>query len=139
MNYRISFAFLLLVLAQTAHSIEEYFGKLWEVFAPARYLCSQVSKNHETGFLIINSALILFGLWCWWFPIRKNYSYARGLIWCWIIMESINVIGHTAWAIDESAYRPGVATVPLILLMVICVGKQLPFPSNAASSNKVCD
>ena len=129
MNHRTTIAFLFLVLAQAAHSVEEYYGRLWETFAPARYLCGLVSKDPETGFLIIDITLILFGLWCWWFPVRKNYSYAKGLIIWWIVMESINVIGHTAWAIDEGGYRPGIATVPFILILVIYLSRQLLFPA----------
>src|SRR5688572_7742054 len=110
MNTRTSIAFLLLVLAQALHSVEEYIGKLWEVYAPARYLCGLVSSDHKTGFLIIDTALILFGLWCWWFPVRRNYTYATGLIWGWVVMETINGIGHIIWSVSETAYTPGVAT-----------------------------
>jgi len=62
MNNKISSIFLVLVLVQGIHSIEEYVGKLWESFPPARVLCSMLSDNLVTGFLIINIGLFVFGL-----------------------------------------------------------------------------
>ena len=64
MNKHIQNCFLLIVLVQGLHSIEEYLGKIWEVFPPAALLCRLVSNNLETGFLIINIGLFIFGLWC---------------------------------------------------------------------------
>ena len=125
MNKRIQIIFLLLVLTQGLHSIEEYFGKLWEVFAPAKFLSSLISKNLETGFLIINIILFIFGLWCWLFPVRKNYLIASGLIWFWIIIEMVNGIGHPIWAIYERAYVPGVITAPILLILAIYLSKQI--------------
>ena len=122
---RIKMTFLLLVLTQGLHSIEEYIGRLWEVYAPAKFLCSLVSKNPETGFLIINIGFFIFGLCCWFFTIRQNHLYTQGLIWFWIIMETINVTGHTVWALSERAYVPGIATVPFLLILVIYLALQL--------------
>jgi hypothetical protein len=125
MNKRIQITFLLLVLVQGLHSIEEYFGKLWEVFAPAKFLSSLVSKDPERGFLIINIILFIFGIWCWLFPIRRNYLLASGLIWFWIIIEMINGIGHPIWALYERAYVPGVGTAPILLILAIYLSKQI--------------
>ena len=125
MNKRIQITFIILVLVQGLHSIEEYFGKLWEVFPPAKFLSSLVSKNLETGFLIINIVLFLFGIWCWLFPIHKNYVIASGLIGFWIVIEMINGIGHPIWALYEKAYVPGVATAPILLILTIYLSKQI--------------
>lgn len=38
MDSRSRFAFLVLVLAQAAHSAEEYIFKLYDVFVPARFV-----------------------------------------------------------------------------------------------------
>ena len=122
---RIKISFLLLVLTQGLHSIEEYIGRLWEVYPPAKFMCSIVSKNHETGFLIINIGFFIFGLLCWLFTIRRNQLYAQGLIWFWIVMEIINVIGHVSWAISERAYVPGVATAPVLLVVAVYLLRQL--------------
>ena len=119
MNQKINWTFLILVLVQGLHSVEEYFGKLWESFPPARVLCSFVSDNLVTGFLIINIGLFVFGLWCWFFPIRKNYYYAQFLIWFWIILELINGIGHPIWTFLQKGYTPGMLTAPILLLLTI--------------------
>jgi Protein of unknown function with HXXEE motif len=117
MESRIKIAFLLLVITQGLHSVEEYFGKLWEVLPPARFLSGLVSENLERGFLIINTGLFIFGLWCWLFPVRKNYFFAPILIWFWIAIEMINGIGHPVWALYERTYVPGLVTAPLLLII----------------------
>src|SRR5216683_1879357 len=50
------------ILAQGAHSIEEYVTKLYEVFAPGRFVSSLVSNDLALGFLVVNAALVTFGL-----------------------------------------------------------------------------
>jgi hypothetical protein len=118
-------AFLVLVLVQGIHSIEEYVGKLWNTFPPARFLCSIVSDNLVTGFLIINIGLFVFGLWCWLFPLRKNYFYAHFLILFWIVLEFVNGIGHPIWTIMQKAYTPGMLTAPILLVIAIILFRQL--------------
>jgi hypothetical protein len=61
---RFQTTFLALVLAQAAHSTEEYVGRLYEVFAPARFVSGLISPDLEHGFLIFNAAIVLFGFWC---------------------------------------------------------------------------
>ena len=90
MDSRNKIIFLLLVLAQGLHSVEEYFGQLWNVFPPAKFVTGLISENPETGFLIINIGFFIFGIWCWFFPVLRNYNYARGLIWFGIVIEMIN-------------------------------------------------
>jgi len=119
MNSKIKTGFLILVLVQAGHSFEEYIGRLWEVFPPAEFLTSLFSKNNETGFLIVNIGLLIFGILCWLFPIRGNYSVAKGVLWFWIVLEAINGIGHTAWSIIESRYTPGVITAPLLFVVAM--------------------
>jgi hypothetical protein len=109
-------AFLLLILAQGAHSIEEYFTKLYEVFPPVSFVSGLVSSNLALGFLVINVALVAFGLWCWAVPMRSGWPAAHGLVWFWTILELGNGIGHLALAISRGGYFPGVATAPLLLL-----------------------
>lgn len=125
MNKRIRMTFLILVLIQGLHSIEEYFGRLWEVFLPAKLLSNLVSENPETGFLIINIGLFIFGLLCWLVAVRKNYLIARGLIWFWVVLETINGIGHSVWALYERAYVPGVATAPILLILAVYLSRLL--------------
>ena len=75
MSSKIRIAFLLLVITQALHSVEEYLGRLWEVFPPTRMLSGLVSDDLKTGFIIINVGLFVFGLWCALFAVRKDYFF----------------------------------------------------------------
>jgi len=110
------FVFLSLILAQAAHSIEEYVTRLFEVFAPARFVSSLISHDLARGFLVFNAALVTFGLWCWAVPVRSGWHAARGLVWFWAILELGNGVGHSAVALSRGGYFPGVVTAPLLLL-----------------------
>ena len=125
MEHRTSRVFLFLILAQAAHSIEEYFGKLYEVFAPARMVSSLMSDDLALGFLVGNVALVAFGLWCWAFPVRRGWKAAIALTWFWSLLELANGVGHTGLALARKGYFPGVLTAPLLLLfggwLVLCV------------------
>ena len=116
MEHRGKIVFLFLILAQGAHSIEEYVTKLYEVFAPARFVSSLVSNDLALGFLILNTALVTFGLWCWAVPVRSGWQAAGGLVWFWTILELGNSIAHSALALSRGGYFPGVVTAPLLLL-----------------------
>jgi len=129
MNQRVTTSFLILVLIQGLHSTEEYFGKLWENFPPATFLCGLVSENLVTGFLVINISLFVLGLICWLFPVRGNYVVAPGIIWFWIIIETINGIGHPIWSLAQGSYTPGVATVPFLLIVAIYLARQMMAPT----------
>ena len=119
MDPKIKMAFLILVFVQGLHSIEEYMGKLWQSFPPAKIICSLVSDDLVTGFLVINIGLFVFGIWSWICPIRKNYTYARTLIWFWIVLELINGIGHPVWTLMQKSYTPGILTAPILFFMAI--------------------
>lgn len=109
-------AFLLLVAAQAAHSIEEAAGGLYEVFAPTRWLSGIVSDDPATGFVILNLAIVLFGLWCWAVPIRRHWPVARSLAWGWVVVEICNAINHAGIALARGGYFPGVITAPLLII-----------------------
>ena len=114
-EHRTQLVFLCLILSQGAHSIEEYVTKLFEVFAPARFVSSLVSQDLALGFVVANVALVTFGLWCWAIRVRSSWKVARGLIWFWTILELGNGVGHSALALSRGGYFPGVATAPLLL------------------------
>jgi hypothetical protein len=118
-------AFSALVLTQVAHSTEEYIGRLWESFPPARLLTGLISSDRELGFIILNSALVAFGLWCLLFPVRKEWPSAGGFIWFWIVLETINGIGHPAWSLRQGGYTPGVLTAPILLVIALYLAIQL--------------
>ena len=108
-------AFLLLVLAQAAHSVEEYAFRLWEVLAPARFVSGLIGLDPATGFAIANAALVGFGLWCRAVPVRRGWPSARALAWAWATVEGANGCGHVALAVAAGGYFPGLLTAPLLL------------------------
>ena len=116
MERRYRVAFLFLILAQAAHSIEEYATHLYRVFAPARFVSSLVSNDLAFGFVVANTALVTFGFWCWAFPVRSGWRSARGIVLFWTLLELGNGISHLALALMRGAYFPGLATAPLLLL-----------------------
>lgn len=64
MERRTRAAFALLVIAQAAHSVEEYVARLFDVFPPARFVSRLFSGDPSTGFIIANALLIAAALWC---------------------------------------------------------------------------
>jgi hypothetical protein len=113
------------VLAQAAHSVEEYLGRLWETFPPAAFLTALIASDREMGFLVINVALVSFGLWCLLVPVRRGWKASGGLMWFWIILESINGIGHPVWSLARQQYTPGALTAPLLLVLALYLAFEL--------------
>ena len=102
------------MLAQAAHSVEEYAGRLWESFPPARLVSGLVSPDLEQGFLIANATLVAFGLACWLWPVRRGWAAGLPLAWSWLLIESVNAVGHPLWSLRQGGYTPGVITAPLL-------------------------
>ncbi len=127
MTPRLKVSFLLLVLFQAVHSVEEYFGRLWEVFVPARFLTSVVAPSDPVaGFLIINIGLALLGFACYLWIVRPATPSARAWVWFWIVLEAINALGHAAWSIASVSYQPGLVTVlPFYALVPVLVREML--------------
>ena len=122
---RVETAFAGLVLAQAAHSIEEYVGRLWESFPPARFVTGLVSADRELGFLILNVAVVAFGVWCLLWPVRRRWASGTAIMWFWVAIEALNAIGHAAWSVAQGGYTPGVATAPLLLISAMYLGREL--------------
>jgi hypothetical protein len=118
-------AFALLVVTQAAHSVEEYLGRLWETFPPARFLTGLVSQDQEWGFLALNVGLAAFGVWCLMWPIHRDWPSASLLAWIWVTIEVINGVGHPLWSLRMGGYTPGVATAPALLVIALYLGRQL--------------
>lgn len=108
-------AFLVLIVVQAAHSIEEYVFRLFDVFAPARFVSGLFSRDLALGFAIANAALVLFGAWCYLARVRPGHPAARALAWFWALLELGNGAGHLLLAVSRGAYFPGAATAPLLL------------------------
>jgi hypothetical protein len=122
---RVSAVFGALILVQVAHSIEEYVGRLWESFPPARLVSASISENLEQGFIIANVVLVAFGLWCWLWPVRRQWSSAGPVAWGWTALEAVNGVGHPLWTLRQGRYTPGVATAPVLLLLAAYLATQL--------------
>ncbi len=122
---RITIAFGALVVAQCAHSIEEYVGRLWESFPPAAFLTGLISSDRKLGFLVINGALVTFGIWCLLWPVRKKWHSAQALMWFWVLIEMINGVGHPVWSVRQGEYTPGVITAPILLALAVYLAFRL--------------
>ncbi|HYD37465.1 MAG TPA: hypothetical protein VEA60_07620 [Allosphingosinicella sp.] len=107
MKWRLPHIFLALILAQAAHSVEEYVFRLYDVLAPARYVSGLFGLDRQIGFVLVNSALVLFGLWCWQARVRAGRPGWRGLAWSWALLEIANGCAHVALAIAAGGYFPG--------------------------------
>ena len=125
MDNKTKITFLVLVLLQGLHSVEEYVGKLWDVFPPAKYLTNLFSENNETGFLIANVGIFILGISCWVLLYSKFESTISIIIWIFVVIETINGIGHPVWSIYQKSYTPGVITAPFLLVTALYLARQL--------------
>lgn len=122
---RFQLTFGALVLAQAAHSVEEYIGRLWESFPPARFLTGLFPTDRPTAFLVINVALVAFGIWCLARPVRRGWPSAVPLAAFWVTIEIINGVVHPLWTLRQGGYTPGVATAPVLFLLALSLWSQL--------------
>lgn len=122
---RISRAFGALVVAQAAHSAEEYLGRLWDSFPPARFVAGLVSEDLERGFVALNVALVAFGVWCFVWPMRRQWPSAGWLALGWAAIEAINGTVHPLWSLRQGGYTPGVVTAPLLLILALHLARQV--------------
>jgi hypothetical protein len=118
-------AFLALILAQTAHSIEEYSQRLYDVLAPARFVSGLFSGDLRVGFMIFNVLLVAFGLGCFFGSVLRGARSAREIAWFWVVLEFLNGCAHIVWAASAGAYRPGLATAPVLVTIALVLGWEL--------------
>ena len=109
------YVFLLLMVSQFLHSIEEVHFGLWEVFAPARFISGLINSNLELGFIIANVLIVCVGFVCALFLFRYENIVGKLVIGFWIILETVNFSVHTFMAIKTWGYFPGIYTAPLLL------------------------
>lgn len=119
MTARVSNTFGALVLAQAAHSTEETVGQLWASFPPARLVSGLVSTNLEHGFVFLNIGIVALGVWCWFWPVRREWRIATPIIWVWTVVEMVNGVVHPSWSIIQRGYTPGVITAPILSLLAL--------------------
>lgn len=117
--------FLLLILSQVAHSVEEYAGGLWDVLTPARVVGRVLSEHPSTGFAVANMLIAGIGLLCYLGPVRHAWRGAAGIAWFWVALELGNSIGHVVLAISAWTYVPGVYTAPFLFGFACLVAYQL--------------
>ena len=114
-----------MILAQAAHSVEEYVYRLFDVFAPARFVSSLFGSDHALGFALANALLVGFGAWCHVARVRPSRPGAHGYAWFWTALEAVNGASHVFFAIVRGGYFPGVATAPLLLATAAYLGASL--------------
>jgi Protein of unknown function with HXXEE motif len=127
-------AFLWLVLAQAAHSIEEYVFELYDEFGPTRVVSGLLSDDIPTGFALGNIIIVGLGLACYVVWVRPGRSGARTCARIWAIVECINGISHPAIALARGAYFPGAATAPLLLVLSLNLLRSLAGPDKNTGS-----
>jgi uncharacterized protein with HXXEE motif len=122
---RLEWTFLALVTTQALHSVEEYCFRLYDVFPPARFVSGLISNDRERGFVIVNVALVAFGVWCYVWPVRRHWASAVSVGWAWVCIELINGVVHPTWSLIARGYRPGVVTALVLLPLALLLARQL--------------
>jgi hypothetical protein len=117
--------FLALVVVQAFHSAEEFVFRLYDAFPPARFLSGLVAADRQVGFVVINVLLVFFGIWCYVWPVRREWPFAAALLWGWVIVEMSNGIVHPTWSMVRGSYTPGVVTSILCLAVALLLARQL--------------
>ncbi len=84
-----------------------------------------MAQDLERGFLVLNVALVTFGVWCLVWPIRRRWPSAAWLAWGWAALETINGTVHPLWSLRQGGYTPGVATAPFLLILGLVLARRL--------------
>ena len=133
MGARSGWSFLALILAQGAHSVEEYVFRLYDHLPPARAVSEAIGFDRAAGFVVVNSLLFAFGLLCWLLWVRPGRRAAWAVAFAWAVLETLNGLGHFALAHAAGGYFPGLCTAPLLLALGLWLLAQLVRrPSRAA-------
>ncbi len=125
MSPRSKLIFLLLMIAQAAHSVEEYATRLFEVFAPARFVSGLVSEDLALGFAVINSVFVAVGAWCYVGPVRAGGAAGQIAAAVWVAIELGNGIVHIAMAAVTGAYFSGSLTAVVLVVAAVCLAVSL--------------
>jgi hypothetical protein len=84
-----------------------------------------IPSDRELGFIILNTALVAFGVWCLAVPVRRGWPSASRLMWVWVVIETINGIVHPLWSLRQGGYTPGVLSAPILLVLALYLASQL--------------
>lgn len=123
MNSRIPPAFLSLVVLQAVHSAEEFVFGFYERFPPMRAVYRDAPLLAKPAFAVSNALLFLAGLICFFYWVRPGRRGARTVVRVWVVLESVNVIAHSVWALLIRGYNPGLATAVLFVPVLIYLGR----------------
>jgi hypothetical protein len=118
-------AFAVLILVQAAHSVEECVYRLFDVFAPARFISGLFTGDLWLGFVLANAVVVSGGAWCYLWRVRPAHPSATGYGWFWACLEVANGVGHLLIAARRGAYFPGVATAPVLIAAAVHLGVSL--------------
>jgi len=94
---------------------------------------SLISQDPQRGFIIGNVVLVLFGLWCFVWPIRRRWASAMAIGWFWVTIELINGVTHPLWSLLKLRYTPGVATAPVLFILALLLARQLRITQRQAT------
>ena len=84
-----------------------------------------MSSDLATGFAILNSAFVAFGLWCYLVPIRSGWASGQSWAWLWVFVEVGNGLGHPALAWRAGGHFLGIATAPVLFILALYLGARL--------------
>ena len=121
MNNKIRAAFLVLVLLQALHSVEELLLKFYEVFPPMALLYRDAPSLARPAFIVSNVVLVGAGLVCWRRWVWPGRRGARTVVWVWVGVEAFNVAAHCVWAVAAGGYNPGLVTGLGLVPVVACL------------------
>ena len=136
MNSQIKTAFLLMIIMQAIHSVEEFIFKLYDVFPPMQFIYRQAPSLAKPAFVAFNLLLILCGLVCFFYWVRPAREGAKGVIWVWVVIQLATVAGHVIWVALSGGYHPGLATVGLFIPVVAYVMYAMRRASSRPPPNK---
>lgn len=98
---------------------------MWESFPPARFMAGLLGPDLQRGFVTLNIVLVVFGAWCYFWPVRRGWPSAVAFAWGWTIVELINGVDHAFWTLWQGGYTPGVATAPVLFALALYLARQL--------------
>jgi Protein of unknown function with HXXEE motif len=134
MSRRSKLLFLLLLIVQAAHSVEEYVTRLFDVFAPARFIGGLMSDDLAFGFAIANIVLIAIFAWCYVVAVRAGGRAGRFVAIIWVAIELVNGVGHTTLSVLNRGYFSGAVTAVFLLVAATSLGCSLIADDSVAPS-----
>jgi len=127
--------FLGLAISQAAHFMEEFYFRLLDVFAPARYLSGLISEDLTFGFAVINLPIVILAFWTYFFRVRLAAGHATAWIWAWSLLELGNGTGHIILPANAGGYFPGAYTAAFLLVFSLALMYRCVHPAGRAADS----